>query len=58
MICVYPVDDIGKNISRAELAMSPSHQPVQPALKSLVTIQQRENSLIIWLRRISKFLLL
>ena len=55
MICVYPVDDIGKTISRAELAMSPSHQPVQPALKSPVTIQQRGNLLIIWLEEYQNF---
>ena len=53
---VYPADDVREAFTRsAELAMSSFHQFVQRALKSPVTIEQRVNSLFIWLRRISNF---
>ena len=56
MICVYPTDDERESISQpVELVISPSHQFVQRALKSPVTIKQRGNSSFIYLRRISKF---
>ena len=57
MICVYPADDVREAISRpAELVMLSFLQFVQGALKTPVTIEQRENSSFTWLRRISKFM--
>ena len=56
MIYVYPANDVRGAISRpAELVMLSFHQFVQRVLKFPVTIDQRENSSFIWLRRISKF---
>ena len=44
-ICVYPDDDVREAISRpAELVTPSFHQFVKQALKSPVSIEQRENS--------------
>ena len=56
IIFAYPANDLREIISRPdESVMSSFHQFVQRALKSPVTIEQRVNSLFIWLRRISNF---